>query len=277
MTSKTLLIADDDQPFLQLLASRCEELGWAVRTASDGLEALMLGVHNAPDLFILDVKLPGTDGLSLCKRFRKDPQTAAIPIIILTGLCDHEIEERCRALGARYVHKNLEIWDKLGPIMHELLEFEPGPERRPNGKEGESARLSAEPSTPKVLVIDDDPQITRAIMIRLGALGIDVIRSPNAKVGSLLARTEGPDLIITDYRMPDVSGEQLLIDLKDDPETMDIPVIVLTGARLGNGDDFALRWEMLGRRGAVAYLTKPVDFDVLLDELRRHVSIPSRC
>ncbi len=68
-------------------------------------------------------------------------------------------------------------------------------------------------SISKILVIDDDPQITKALEFRLGALGLKVIRSPNAKVGALLAKTECPDLIITDQNMPEMSGEYLIIKL----------------------------------------------------------------
>ena len=134
--------------------------------------------------------------------------------------------------------------------------------------------LPAEHPVPKILVIDDDPQITKALMIRLGALGLEVIRSLNAKVGARLAKTECPDLIITDQNMPEMSGEYLIVKLKGEEETKDIPVIVITGQSVDGQEDLSLKREMLGRRGAVAYLTKPVDFDALLDVLNKHIRMP---
>ena len=136
------------------------------------------------------------------------------------------------------------------------------------------ARATAEPSVPKILVIADDPQITKALMTRLGALGLEVVRSPNAKVGALLAKTECPDLIITDQNMPEMSSEYLLVKLKGEEETKDIPIIVITGQRVDGHEDLALKREMLGRRGAVAYLTKPVDFNALIDVLKKHIRLP---
>ncbi len=129
-------------------------------------------------------------------------------------------------------------------------------------------------SISKILVIDDDPQITKALEFRLGALGLKVIRSPNAKVGALLAKTECPDLIITDQNMPEMSGEYLIIKLKGEEQTKDIPVIVITGQKVDGLEDLALKRELLGRRGAVAYLTKPVDFSALIDELKLHIRMP---
>ena len=104
---------------------------------------------------------------------------------------------------------------------------------------------------------------------------LDVIRSPNAKDGVHLASTEGPDLIITDQNMPDGSGEYLIVKLKGEELTKNIPIIVITGQTVGGIEDRALKREMLGRRGAVAYFTKPVDFKSLLDEVRRHIRVPS--
>lgn len=134
--------------------------------------------------------------------------------------------------------------------------------------------MPAEPSVPKVLLVDDDPQFTKALMIRLSALGLEVIRSPNAKDGILLAKTECPDLIITDQNMPEMSGEYFVVKLKSEWETKDIPVIMITGQNVGGKKDFTLEREMLGRRGAVAYLAKPVDFNALLDELDKHIRVP---
>ncbi len=68
-------------------------------------------------------------------------------------------------------------------------------------------------SSPKILVVDDDPNITRALWRRFRSVGIEVIRSHHGKEGMVLAMTELPDVIITDYKMPGISGEGLLMNL----------------------------------------------------------------
>jgi CheY-like chemotaxis protein len=129
-------------------------------------------------------------------------------------------------------------------------------------------------SVPKILVVDDDPNITRALWRRFRAVGIETIRSHHAMEGMFLAIKEQPDVIITDYKMPEMSGDRLLMKLKYIEETKDIPVIVLTGVTIEGKQDLALKREMLGRGGAVSYFNKPLDFDALLDELRRHIVLP---
>lgn len=129
-------------------------------------------------------------------------------------------------------------------------------------------------SSPKILVVDDDPNITRALWRRFRAIGIEVIRSHSGKEGMVLAMTERPDVIITDYKMPGISGERLLMNLKHNEVTRNIPVIMVTGVTFGGSEDYALKRQVLGRGGAVLFLNKPIDFEALLMELRRYISLP---
>ena len=84
-------------------------------------------------------------------------------------------------------------------------------------------------SSPKILVVDDDHNITLALWRRFKAVGIEVIRSHHGKEGMVLAMTEHPDVIITDYKMPGISGERFLMNLKYNDVTKNIPVIMVTG------------------------------------------------
>ena len=129
-------------------------------------------------------------------------------------------------------------------------------------------------SSPKILVVDDDPNITRALWRRFRSVGIEVIRSHHGKEGMVLAMSERPDVIITDYKMPGISGERFLMNLKYNDLTKHIPVIMITGVTFGGKEDFALKRQVLGPGGAVSFLNKPLDFDALLNELRRHIRVP---
>ncbi len=90
----------------------------------------------------------------------------------------------------------------------------------------------------------------------------------------VLAMSERPDVIITDYKMPGISGERFLMNLKYNDLTKHIPVIMITGVTFGGKEDFALKRQVLGPGGAVSFLNKPLDFDALLNELRRHIRVP---
>ncbi|MBI3464624.1 MAG: response regulator [Planctomycetes bacterium] len=122
--------------------------------------------------------------------------------------------------------------------------------------------------------MDDDPGISKALGIRLRAYGVEVDRAFNGMQGYWMALKRRPDVIVADYMMPEGQGNYLLERLKNHPLTKNIPVIVLTGRTVEGRKDGAIERLMLDL-GAVRLLTKPVDFEVLLAELRRFIELPA--
>ena len=90
-----ILIVDDEQDTLELVGFNFQNAGYRVLTARNGKEALEKARRSPPDLIVLDLILPGMDGLELCKIFRREPATAAVPIIMLSAR-DSELD---RVLG----------------------------------------------------------------------------------------------------------------------------------------------------------------------------------
>ncbi len=118
---------------------------------------------------------------------------------------------------------------------------------------------------PRVLAIDDDPDISRALALRLRPYGIDVFRSFSGMQGYWMGLDSKPDVILTDLSMPDGEGNYIYSRFRGHPLTEKTPVIVLTGQ-----DNPALKRQMLSM-GVSAYLTKPINWAELLEELRRHI------
>ncbi len=85
MPEATILIVEDEKDIRELLAFSLGKEGFTVIEADSGVTALSLAGMKKPDLVILDLMLPGMDGLSLCKQMQRDPTTAAIPVIMLTA------------------------------------------------------------------------------------------------------------------------------------------------------------------------------------------------
>jgi len=276
MRGKTVLIADDDADFLTVLAQRCKALGLGVQVATDGLGALATIVREEPDLVILDLDMPAVGGMGVAQKLLSDPQLRPIPVVFCTGQSDPATIERCKALGAYYVTKGADAWSNLKPILCRLLATQDEVAEVANTTPAAVVPAPAEQppaARPKVLFVDDDPDMRRVMQIRLRACGIDVHAASTAMQALWIAMKEIPDVIITDYHMPEGSGQYLLGRLKGTPLLKDIPVIMLTGARIGNDRDFALERRFLGEYGASAFLSKPVDLDVLLDALSEHIPI----
>jgi two-component system phosphate regulon response regulator PhoB len=80
-----ILVVDDEEDVLELLRYNLEKDGFKVYTAVTGEEALKKAVDKLPDLVVLDVMLPGIDGLEVCKKLKSDSKTSQIPVILLTA------------------------------------------------------------------------------------------------------------------------------------------------------------------------------------------------
>src|SRR5437773_8466569 len=83
-----VLIVEDEPDIRDLLAHHLVREGYAVSTAANGVEALRQVTAVRPDLLLLDLMLPEMDGLEVCRRLRRDPPTASLPIIMLTAKSD---------------------------------------------------------------------------------------------------------------------------------------------------------------------------------------------
>jgi DNA-binding response OmpR family regulator len=83
---KKILVVDDDADIVELLCFNLKKAGFAIGTATDGIEALKKAHSLAPDLILLDLMMPELDGFAVCEILRRDSVTANIPIIMLTAL-----------------------------------------------------------------------------------------------------------------------------------------------------------------------------------------------
>ena len=114
---------------------------------------------------------------------------------------------------------------------------------------------------PKVLVIDDDPVIVELLRVNFEIEGFDVISAGDGRSGLERVVAEQPDVVLSDIMMPRLDGLQLLAQLKNDPRTRDVPVILLSAkaqnAEVEQGLDL----------GADDYVTKPFDPLELIDRV----------
>ena len=83
-----ILIVEDDRDIADLIVHYSEKAGWHAEVARSGAEGLAAARRTSPDCMVLDLMLPGMDGLEVCRALRGDASTAAIPIIMLTARAD---------------------------------------------------------------------------------------------------------------------------------------------------------------------------------------------
>lgn len=97
---KTVLVADDDQALRRMLALVLTRAGYQVSQAVNGTEAVDAFTAAAPDLLILDIRMPGLNGLEALRQIRRLPGGAEVPAIMLTGLAEAEDRDAAAQAGA---------------------------------------------------------------------------------------------------------------------------------------------------------------------------------
>lgn len=97
---KKILFIEDEPDQVMMIRLRLERNGFWVVTASDGLEGFEMALSEKPDLILLDVIMPGMDGLELCRKFREETATKKLPIITTTAAGIDDIEQECFLAGA---------------------------------------------------------------------------------------------------------------------------------------------------------------------------------
>jgi two-component system alkaline phosphatase synthesis response regulator PhoP/two-component system response regulator VicR len=110
----------------------------------------------------------------------------------------------------------------------------------------------------KILVVDDEPHIVRLVQVNLEKAGYVVVTASNGREALETVASEQPDLMVLDVMMPEMDGLETLKRLKDNPQTHEIPVILLTAK--AQDEDVFEGW----KSGADLYLTKPFNPGELL-------------
>lgn len=95
-----ILIIDDDQPFTAVLKERLSIEGAQVEIANSGAEALQYLINHHPHVIVLDIMMPGENGIEVLKKIKDDSTIASIPVIVVTALSDKKVHEEVMRNGA---------------------------------------------------------------------------------------------------------------------------------------------------------------------------------
>jgi two-component system phosphate regulon response regulator PhoB len=124
VTKPTLLLVEDDRALADLLMWHFDREGYDVVRTADGEEALLLAEERTPDLVILDWMIEGISGIEVCRRLRRRPGTAGVPIIMLTARGEESDRVRGLETGADdYVTKPFsprELLARVGAVLRRV-------------------------------------------------------------------------------------------------------------------------------------------------------------
>jgi hypothetical protein len=198
----TVLVVDDEPAVRELMQRFLAREGFRVVTAAGGEEGLRLAKAIRPDAITLDVLMPHVDGWAVLAALKTDPETAEIPVIMLTIVDDRN---RGYALGAAdYLTKPVDRDRLLGVLRRH---------RRGNVP---------------ILVVDDDPAFRELMRRMLEKEGYAVIEAENGRVALDRVRQAPPALILLDLIMPEMDGFEFMAEFREHEEWRAIPVVIVT-------------------------------------------------
>jgi two-component system, cell cycle response regulator len=255
----TILVVEDDHLNMKLMRSILNLGHYQILEAGEAETGLELAAKHHPDLILMDIQLPGLDGLTATRRLKQTPELADIPVIALTGLAMDGDRENALAAGCDdYISKPINTRTFLASIGQQLAPAE-----------DTSAPPAAEPQAPsagpvrsKILVVDDDPMNVKLISAILSRDDYAIVTAYGGEDALRITRAEHPDLILLDVMMPVMDGYQVTQEVKGDPATAGIPIIMVTAL---NGTEDKVRGL---ESGADEFLTKPVNRAELLARVK---------
>lgn len=238
-----ILVADDDELVRDLLKHGLKDAKCKVMQAANGkkvLEMLEIAKRHSivatPDLIILDVNMPEMNGFDVLEALKKNPETQAIPVIMLTRKDEDENIIRGFSQGAAdYITKPFDTADLAKRVLSSL-----------------------ERHNTKILIVDDDEMIQSLLFQRFHRMGYTVFTARDGEEALACMIKDQPDITILDVMMPGIDGISVLKQMKSNPKLKDIPVIMLTAKDQHNNILQGLE------SGAHDYITKPFNLEELV-------------
>jgi len=258
-----VLVVEDEPEVAAMLQELLVDLGYGVKIAVSGQEALGLVPVYRPDAVLLDLNLPGLPGAQvLVQLLRVDP---LLPVIIVTGNSDLEVARSTLKQGAfDYLPKPFGL-DVLERIVAAAI-TRPRPESAEDtggGAPGPTTEVTDTSGALRtVLYIEDNAANVRLVERLLEQRpGLRLLSANLGQLGLALAREHRPDVILLDLHLPDIEGEDLLRAIRSDEDPRGTPVVILSGeAHAG------LPEQMLAA-GAHGFLLKPLNFQQFFAEV----------
>ena len=241
MEKETILVIEDNE-FNRKLVRTLLQLGeYHVLEAVDAESGLKLVRERRPTMVLMDIQLPGMDGLEATRAIMKDPDLKDTPVVALTAHAMRGDEEKALEAGCvGYIAKPIDtrtFLDTVNQYKHQ--------KPKTATDKGDYRH--------RVLIVDDDPINTKLLASMLPKDKYAIITATSGEMCIEKTVREHPDLILLDIMMPDLNGYEVTRQLKKDPTTKNIPVMLITAL-----DEQADKIKGL-EAGADDFLNKPVN------------------
>lgn len=214
-----ILIIEDDVNFCKVLYALSHEKNFKALIALDGETGLHYADYYLPEAIILDIGLPGIDGYEVMKRLKENPRTRHIPVHIISAADKSLDAMKMGAIG--YLTKPVDN-DKLEEVFKKLENVISRPIK-------------------KALVVEDDPIMRKSIVKLLDEGNVEIKSVDAGEKAIELLKKERFECLILDLGLKELSGFELLEQIRKDKKINDLPVIIYTGQDLSPEENAKLQ------------------------------------
>jgi PAS domain S-box-containing protein len=239
---KHILVIDDDPDAVYLLQENLDQQEFEISGCRNGLDGLQTARQRHPQAILLDILMPGADGWQVLHDLKNDPTTADIPVIL------HTIVDK-KALGFQ-----------LGAAAYLLKPLDPVAVR-----EALERVIVQNGHKPKhVLVVDDDPNVVDMLRQFLPESDFSLESALDGVAGLRAIEAQRPDILLLDLIMPKLDGFGVIERLRVNPQTRDLPIIVISAKDLTTEESARLKETV-----AVVMKKQGFEGEKLVEEINR--------
>ncbi len=251
--NKTILLVEDSEPAIIQMKDFLKESGFNVLVAHHGKEGLEIIEQTIPDAMVLDLMMPGMDGLEVLKTMRNAERTSHIPVLILTA--KHIEKEELLELKKNNIHQLIQKGDiNKKDLLEAISSMVFPPKKQETVPKLPKAVITGKP---KILVVEDNADN----MVTVKALFDNkyiLIEAVNGTEGVVKAKESVPNLILMDIALPGIDGIEAFRQIREDPNLQHIPIIALTASAMIHDREAILSV------GFDSYIPKPIDEKIFM-------------
>jgi two-component system, cell cycle response regulator len=260
-----ILIIEDNQTNVELMAYLLGAFGYDVETAPDGQQGVDLAHRHPPDLILCDLEMPRMNGYEVVASLRAQSSQPPLPVVAVTAYAMAGDRDKILACGFDgYIAKP--IYPET--FVQQVEAFLPSHVRLARARQPDVTVSAPVPSPQSVkaviLLVDDSPVNVALIRSTLEPGGYSIISANNVSAAMGLAQENSIDLILSDLHMSPDSGLSFLRSAKDDLRLKAIPFILLTSSMSGPTDGTERE---AFRLGATRFLARPIAPEQLIFEV----------
>jgi len=267
-----IVIVDDDDIEFERFKSVFKGEKIRIDYISDSELAFSKILESQPDLIVLDLLMPGIDGITLSHKLKSNKDTKHIPIIISTAkdLTEEERDSLYSIVESITLKSNRHPLDVL-KIVRDRLQIQeslPARDKESDNAEGERLEFKSSPQPRKnllgeVLIVDDDPDTLFTINEIVESCNCKTTLAKNGVECLKVLEKKIPDLILLDIMMPEMDGFQAIDRIRNNPQWSGIPVIAVTAKAMLEDKEVILK------HGFDDYIPKPVNPTVMSFKIKK--------